>query len=299
MLPTWLPYLIQPSQQPSEMGTFIPSSVDEETKAQRAASFYPSCSARFHWEDSTGKKSMTVYLSILSPSPWPQQSFSGHHYERHLVLALRSPYRPQMLGHGYAMQEQGGSPLRRLEEQAYVNSRNAQLSARQPRGRRAGRRKQSLGLTTALRHLRNHHLLGVRTLGSFYHNLQHPGFMKLKSCSSHFLSGRLPLNSCCHMWPEPSQSYGSLRTKTKPVWDSIQCCIKYFISIVFCLGDYLVGNLKTHKGKGVRFISLFYSLRRIVTLVKKACSSIDCDTGGWQGLMAALMQSFCLRRQAC
>lgn len=255
-------------------------------------------------QDSTGK-------IPLGRNPWlsTSRSWAHHHDHSRAFLAitmkgtwfwlLRSPYRPQMLGHGYAMQEQGGSPLRRLEEQAYVNSRNAQLSARQPRGRRAGRRKQSLGLTTALRHLRNHHLLGVRTLGSFYHNLQHPGFMKLKSCSSHFLSGRLPLNGCCHMWPEPSQSYGSLRTKTKPVWDSIQCCIKYFISIVFCLGDYLVGNLKPHKGKGVRFISLFYSLRRIVTLVKKACSSIDCDTGGWQGLMAALMQSFCLRRQAC
>lgn len=79
--------------------------------------------------------------------------------------------------------------------------------------------------------------------------------------------------------------------------------IKYFLPTVFCccccLGRDLVGNLKTCKGKDVRFSSPFSSGRRIVIWVKKDCSSIDCDAGGGQGLMAVLMQSFCIQRQAC
>lgn len=53
-----------------------------------------------------------------------------------------------------------------------------------------------------------------------------------------------------------------------------------------------------HKEKDVTFSSLFSSLKRIVNLVKKDCSRIDCHAGGRRGLMAVLRQSFCIQSQA-
>lgn len=43
----------------------------------------------------------------------------------------------------------------------------------------------------------------------------------------------------------------------------------------------------------------FFLFKKSVILVKKDCSRIDSNAGGGQGLMAVLMQSFSIQRQAC